>query len=303
MLIESGSFLFKKLDIRGIDNEAVLSRNDPRMAEEECSLFHCEIADGNTYLQMLDESVKGGVSEHRALPVVRFADGEYAFYRQSLDCNGLYKQAESTRHIKEAITFHVDALKTVSASGWIAPLIFPGNTRSARRGLLSFLKRESGKAAASIFLDFLYANGMELRRDHYMPFYVVYAYLASQAFASLVDGRKLCIVNAEFHADQFSNWFAKFSSHPEISFVEIPDSFVATRWPRLRDNVLAAVPARVDLFLTGAGVGALPVCVDLASSFSAPAIDAGHVLNMMNGREDKSNGPRLYTLVKNDFHE
>jgi hypothetical protein len=37
----------------------------------------------------------------------------------------------------------------------------------------------------------------------------------------------------------------------------------------------------------------------VAKRFSIPAIDAGHVLNMMNDRVDKSNGARLYTLWKN----
>ena len=48
----------------------------------------------------------------------------------------------------------------------------------------------------------------------------------------------------------------------------------------------------------GAGVGALPICVDAAVRFSIPILDAGHVLNMMNGREDKSKGLRMYTLRK-----
>jgi hypothetical protein len=45
-------------------------------------------------------------------------------------------------------------------------------------------------------------------------------------------------------------------------------------------------------------VGALLVCADVARTFSIPAIDAGHILNMMNDRVGKSNGARLYTLRK-----
>lgn len=53
------------------------------------------------------------------------------------------------------------------------------------------------------------------------------------------------------------------------------------------------------LCLVGAGIGALLVFVDVAHKFSIPAIDAGHVLNMMNGCEEKSGRPRLYTIHKN----
>ena len=56
------------------------------------------------------------------------------------------------------------------------------------------------------------------------------------------------------------------------------------------------IPQDVDLCLLGAGIGALLACVDVAETFNVPAIDAGHVLNMMNAREDKSNGARMYTI-------
>ena len=95
-----------------------------------------------------------------------------------------------------------------------------------------------------------------------------------------------------------TQWFAQFSSHPDIIFTEIPDSYVATLWESMKENVLSRIPSNIDLCLVGAGIGSLLVCVDVANRFSIPAIDAGHVLNMMNGREDKSNGPRLYTIHK-----
>jgi len=66
----------------------------------------------------------------------------------------------------------------------------------------------------------------------------------------------------------------------------------------MKEHILSQVPSDVDLCLVGAGVGSTLVCVDAAAKFCIPALDAGHVLNMMNGREDKSNGPRLYTIRK-----
>jgi hypothetical protein len=70
---------------------------------------------------------------------------------------------------------------------------------------------------------------------------------------------------------------------------------VATRWDSMREEVFLTVPENPDLFMVGAGVGALQVCVDAARRFSAPAIDSGHILNVMNDLERKSQGPRLYT--------
>lgn len=68
----------------------------------------------------------------------------------------------------------------------------------------------------------------------------------------------------------------------------------------MKESILPAIPSDTELCLVGAGVGALLVCVDIAKRFSIPAIDAGHVLNMMNGRVDKSQGPRLYTIWKQE---
>ena len=83
---------------------------------------------------------------------------------------------------------------------------------------------------------------------------------------------------------------------PNISFTEIPDRYVATQWTSIKKDVLERITQDVDLCLVGAGIGSLLVCVDIANQFSIPAIDAGHVLNMMNGREEKSSGARLYTI-------
>ncbi|MCK7511202.1 MAG: hypothetical protein MZV70_48815 [Desulfobacterales bacterium] len=94
------------------------------------------------------------------------------------------------------------------------------------------------------------------------------------------------------------DWFARFASRPEIVFIEIPAEYVATRWDAMRDGILRRLPPDADLCLAGAGVGALMVCVDVAARCAVPVLDAGHVLNMMNGREDKSKGPRMYTLRK-----
>jgi hypothetical protein len=114
-----------------------------------------------------------------------------------------------------------------------------------------------------------------------------------------MDRKKICVLNSEWNRDACIRWFDHFSSHPDFSFVRIPTEYVATRWASMCDGILNQVPSDTDLCLVGAGVGALLVCVDVAKRFSIPAVDAGHVLNMMNDRVDKSNGARLYTLWKN----
>jgi hypothetical protein len=298
-LIETGEFRFTRLALPDIDNEPVLRFNGPDMAEEETCLFHRGIRTGADYLALLHEYVRRGVMERKPAPVVRFADGEYAFYHGTLGCNGLYRQAESVAAIRRAMPLHIEALRRLAAGGKMAPLIFPGNTlRRRKRGLLSFLRRSEEEPSSSSFLDVLRGGGIEITGENYLPFYAVYAYLTSEAFARLVDGRTLLILNSDFDPEACRSWFARFSSRPEIVFTKIPAEYIATRWGSMRDKIMEAIPPGADLCLAGAGVGALPLCVDVADRLSIPVLDAGHVLNMMNAREDKSNGMRLYTLRK-----
>jgi hypothetical protein len=288
---------FEKLVISDIDNEPILKVNDPKMADEETCLFYAGIKSGDDYFQMLHDRIAQALHHHQAVPVVRFADGEYAFYRYSLACNGLYRQAESIKAIKQVMPQHIRAMTYLAAHGLFAPLIFPGNIHRKPDGLMSFLKKKKD-ASASDFLDVLADAGIQLTRDNYMPFYVIYAYLASAQFTSVVDGKKICILNSKFNEDSCRSWFAAQSSSPLLHYVPIPAQYVATRWAAIQKEILAEIPPDTDLCLVGAGVGALLVCVDVVRTYAIPAIDAGHVLNMMNGRVDKSNGARLYTLRK-----
>jgi hypothetical protein len=271
----------------------------PDIVEQETCLFHRSVTVGVRYLELLHDFVERGITERRPAPVVRFADGEYAFYKVTLGCNGLYRQAESVTAIRKAMPLHIDALRKLTASGKMAPLIFPGNIGCGRKRSFLSLFRSSEEVSAASFLNFLQGHGIALTGDNYIPFYAVYAYLTSEAFARLVDGRKLCILNAEYNPDACRDWFARFASKPEIVFIEIPAEYVATRWETIRDGILGRIPPDTDLCLAGAGVGALMVCVDASDRCAIPVLDAGHVLNMMNGREDKSKGLHNPTFVQN----
>jgi len=297
-LLKSQIFHFSRLNIAGIDNEPVTRFHGSDMIEQETCLFHRDVSSGDQYLEILHETVSRAMAEKTAMPIVRFADGEYAFYRHSLDCNGLYRQAESSAAIRRVMPGHVEAMRMLARRGRLAPLVFPGNTRKKERSLLSFLRKSKNDDSAIGFLDFLAANGIGLTGENYIPFYAVYAYLVTARFASLLDGKSVCVVNSDFDENACRSWFLQFSSAPRISHAPIAAEYVATRWDSMREGVLAAIPQGVDLCIVGAGVGALQVCVDAAVRFSVPAIDAGHVMNMMNGRVDKSGGPRLYTIRK-----
>lgn len=298
-LIASREFRFDPLVLRGIDNESVKQLHPSGFGEQETSLFHRDVACGEDYYNILDAFVYQGMRTKQAAPVVRFADGEYAFYAYSLHCNGLYQQAESVAAIKKAMPFHLEALRVLEQSGKLAPLIFPGNTEQKKKTIFSFLRRLKNDHSAAAFSEFLFENQVTLMRDNYVPFYIVYAYLTSERFCELMDGKKLCIISSECNVDVYRQWFARFSSYPQIIFARLPDRYVATQWVAIKNDIFAKIPIDTDLCLVGAGIGSLLVCVDAAHRFSIPAIDAGHVLNMMNGREDKSSGSRLYTIWKN----
>ncbi|MBU1776940.1 MAG: hypothetical protein KJ899_09900, partial [Gammaproteobacteria bacterium] len=156
-LLGGEHFRFAHLAIEGIDNEPVFAINAPGQREEEICLFHESVSTGSAYLTSLADRIETAIRDHAPLPVVRFADGEYAFYSGSLKCNGLYKQAESVGAIKAAFPAHAEAMRYLVSKGIMAPLIFPGNTRE-RKGLRALFGKKDGKDFAIRFLRFLERN-------------------------------------------------------------------------------------------------------------------------------------------------
>lgn len=295
-LMKSREFRFDRLKLTGIDNTIVKKAHGSQIADQEISLFHRDVSCGDEYFEILQNFIYEGMVNKKPAPVVRIADGEYAFYAYSLECNGLYQQAESVQAIKDIMPTHIEALSILSRSGKLAPLIFPGNVQHKRKSFFSFFNKSNVNDSASRFIDFLFNNKIELTRNNYIPFYVVYSYLTSDQFCKMVDGKTLCIIGSEYSKDFCRKWFSRCSSHPNIHFTKIPEHYVATQWPSTKEGILKQIPPNLDLCLVGAGIGSLLVCVDVAYEFSVPAVDAGHVLNMMNGREEKSEGARLYTI-------
>jgi len=298
-LIASQEFRFDRLELKGIDNSPAIRDYGPEMIEQETCLFHRDVSCGDDYFEGLHTFISEGLSKGNAAPVVRFADGEYAFYADSLDCNGLYQQAESVNAIKKIMPIHIKTLKILSQKGKLAPLIYPGNIQGKRKNLFQFfLAKYRSNDSALKFAEFLFNNKIDLTGKNYVPFYGVYAYLTSKRFIKTVDGKKLCIINSTCNIDSCRQWFARFSSYPNIAFTEIPGSYMATQWESIKKDVFNKIPPESDICLVGAGIGSLLACVDVAQKFSIPAIDAGHVLNMINNCQDKSGGARLYTIYK-----
>lgn len=296
-LLSDGTFRFNPLTVSGIDNEPVARIFSDRVLEQEVCLFAPDLETGDDYLDRLHERLTRALQNKQPLPVVRFADGEYAFYNYTLGCNGLYRQAESVAVIRQVMPRHVAALRYAADTGLLAPLVYPGNTHRRPSRLISLFKKKPDTGGAD-FLDFLRLHSVRLHTDNYVPFYATYAYLSSAEFARAMDGRNLVIINSDFKETSLRAWFARFDSRPDIGFVEIPAEYVATRWENIKDSICEQIPGDTDLCLTGAGVGALLICADVAQTHSIPTLDAGHVLNMMNDRVDKSNGARLYTIRK-----
>ena len=300
-LMHKREFRFDKLVLKDIDNISLIhliKASSSELKEEETCIFHRDVSCGDDYFEILHNFIYEGLSGGNAAPIVRFADGEYAFYENSLHCNGLYQQAESVEAIKKVMPIHIEAFRKLNRSGKFAALINHRNARHKKKAPFPFFRSSKVDNSALKFIEFLFYNKIKLTEINYIPFYVVYAYLTSKRFSQIMDGKNLCIINSECNLPFCSQWFAGFSSHPNITFIEIPSSYVATQWASIKEGILSRIPTDTDLCLVGAGIGALLVCVDVAHQFSIPAIDAGHVLNMMNSNEDKSRGPRLYTIHK-----
>lgn len=287
-------FRFEMLRMRGIDNEPVFEINDPVLREQERCLVSPAAPTGDSAVEAISRAVTAAIGS-RALPVVRFADGEYLFYMQSMKCNGLYQQAESPEAIRAAFPAHFRAMRQVAASGLLAPLVFPGNVKVGRRSWRRFWKRPKSDDQARRFLDMTAAEGVHLQPGNYAPFYAVYAYLSGPEFAQAVDGRTVGVINSDFRAEACRAWFERRGSRPRVVHVPISDRFVATGWGRMRESLLASLDPAVDLWMVGAGIGALEVCDEVSRVTGRPAIDSGHIVNAMNDLEAKSNGPRLFT--------
>jgi N-acetylglucosaminyl-diphospho-decaprenol L-rhamnosyltransferase len=293
-ILKNVGFCRSKLEHPKLDNSSILVNSSKGMMKELFSLTHRSKLSLSENISFLDLTISRSIIEKAGLPVVRFADGEYSFYFGSMACNGLYKQAENLEEILISIPRHMQSIKVVSTNGILAPLFHDGNMKEK----ISFRKKLKGYqpiGCAGSFLDLISLFNINLHRDNYVPFYSVYAYLTSSLFLKTCHQKKICLLNSDYNAKAAQTWFSRCGQEIFIEHVELPHQFLATRWIEFREKILNKIPRDSALCLVGGRIGALEVCVDISTTLSIPAIDGGHVLNMINDKISKSAGPRLFT--------
>lgn len=259
----------------GLNSEAI----------DECyALFGNDVASGDEYLLRFFNLVEAAIHNHQELPIVRMADGEFAFYRKSIKVNGLYQQTRGEQDIIQALPYHIACLQRISQIGLLCPITYLYN--------ISWVTLYE----CATFWDFLESINASLTPSNYLPFYAIYAALTSLTFMTLIDHKDVLIVSDQFVPQALDSWNAQFHVTPNYKFVSIPSQYVSTDWLSYRDSTLAEIRniGNVDLVMVAAGAGAVPVCHDVARELQVPVIDSGHVINLMMNNAARSGGHRLF---------
>ena len=226
------------------------------------------------------------VFEKLPFPVVRFADGEYSFYNNSLKCNGLYKQVEN--HFKLFIykQLHKKYLIDLSKIGYFAPLINENY----------ILKKYYFGNPLIKFLKFLIKNNIILSDKNYFPFYFLYKYLFSELFSNFLSNKKVLLINSSFNEDKAYSYFNNAGAkNINLKYLQIPEEYASNQMDNILGKIRCLRGENLDIAFIGAGLCALPICVEVSKTLSIPSIDGGHFLNIINSKVESSNGARLFT--------
>lgn len=255
--------------------------------DETYALFGDDVISGDDYLTRFYSSVETAIKTKSPLPIVRFADGEFALYSRSIRVNGLYEQTRTVEEIDLALPYHIESLKYISKNGRICPITYLYN--------ISFVNYDDCKN----FYTFLSGNGIDFNPNNYWPFYMIYGALTSVAFMNMIDQKNVLIISDEFDQSAVAAWTSQFHVTPNYKFAQIPSRWVAVHYHSyIKNGLLAAIKnlGDIDIALVAAGAGAAPVCADISQTFNIPAIDTGHVLNLMNNKVSRSGGHRIFTF-------
>ena len=167
---------------------------------------------------MLSERVRKGMSERKGShrPI---RDGEYAFYRLSLGCNGLYEQAESVEAIRRAIPAHAEDLRHVAGTGLLAPLVFPGNVGPVRRRFPAFWKRWGDDGAAR-FLRVPSGSTASCSEGRTTSRSTSFTRTSPRAFSSRPSwtAGRYAILNSDIDMASCAAWFSALPSRPSSWF-------------------------------------------------------------------------------------
>ena len=239
--------------------------------------------------------VQKAIARKTAMPIVRFADGEYAFYRYPWMQRPLPAGRErggDPQGPALARRGHANACPPRQ----IAPLVFPGKRGKRNGGSFPFCANRRRMTRRSVFSIFSPQTVSSSRRQ-LRPFLRCLRLSRDRPFCKAarrqiglrgqpgIQRESFEVGSRRSRAPRGSctRRFAESSCHP-LGY----------------DAGERAVehPARCR-FLPRRGGRRGPAGLRRhGRALPIPAIDAGHVMNMMNDRVDKSNGPRLYTLWK-----
>lgn len=255
---------FRFLELEHYDNEPHFRRFE-RVREarrRECTILFPSGADPQKSFDRFLQRVIGAIERGEYLPVARFCDGEYNFYRgrTTTTCWG---ERGSDLNLPGVEERHTAALREISGAGFLCP-----NLNLAYVGL------------QTEFLEYLARHGMPLR--NYVPFYFVYALLVNPQFLAAVAGRRVALITS-FENKNLDAIRAALASRgiENVEYHELPSSGVA------HGDFKLDLEARPDIALVGAGIGS-PLVLHSLRDHSCPCIDAGFVFHLWDGTFDRN---------------
>lgn len=254
------------------------------------------------------EEIVGAVGR-RHLPVVRLSDGEYLLLFGRLFASTRAPLAERLRVAVRVIKFRLNPWARVVARspGYESGAYTPDEVRRLRDDCASACRRIAGLGYLAVHLEhgqdpfveqyfpalarWLSANGIELTMSTYVPFYFVYALLASPHRERLLRDRNVLIVtHAEASKrDRVEQTLEDFGT-ASVSWFSISkrrsafDRLDLSRW-ELR---------QFDLAFVGGGLGA-PLLIEQLGELEGPVLDVGYMLEVWADPDARHDRPYATT--------
>jgi hypothetical protein len=225
-----------------------------------------------------------GIDRRQFVPVYRMADGELQFLTGKLPDvpdgtpparKAVHALLQPARRVSRTARFHTcwgekyyfwqrnaaverlrDSIRVIAKHGYLA---------------LYFAERADGWSVEYFepACDWLDANGIEIHRDNYVPFYSVYGLLSGRTRHEIFRGRNVLVVThlTEARRGAIEQGLRELGVR-SVSFIGIPAT------GSLFETVDVSKAGQVDLALVAAGIGSAPILTQLAP-LSVPALDVG----------------------------
>lgn len=188
--------------------------------------------------------------------------------------NGTSREKLPSKEFKRIRRIWVNAAQDISQRGLLAP---------------AFNDRHSYVENVDKMFRFFDRNGIRFNAENYVPFFGVYAYLASPDFDALVRGRNIVAVTwlDEARRKGLTDTFQAMGA-ANVDFIEVsPHSAVLET---IDPTSLSVEP---DIALFGCGLGSAPMIQQFRDTHTV-CIDAGFALDMLANQ--KLRGKRAWTL-------